>query len=118
MIRRGEIYLIDLSNQVGSEQGGIRPAVIVQNEAGNVHSPTTIVCPLTSRQKSMAATHVNLTPEDAGIIKDSTVLCEQVRVIDKTRIKRKLGEVRNLEKIEDINQKILVSFGISMGAGI
>lgn len=112
MIHRGEIYLIDLSNQVGSEQSGVRPAVVVQNEMGNIHSPTTIVCPLTSKQKSMAATHVNLTPEDAGVIKESTVLCEQVRVIDKTRIKRKLGEVKNLKKIEDINQKILISFGI------
>ena len=118
MIRRGEIYLIDFSNHVGSEQGGIRPAVVVQNEAGNMHSPTTIVCPLTSQHKSMAATHVNLTPEDAGIIKESTVLCEQVRVIDKTRIKKRLGEVRNLEKIEDINQKILISFGIVVGAGV
>lgn len=112
MIHRGEIYLIDLSNQVGSEQSGVRPAVVVQNEMGNLHSQTTIVCPLTSKQKGMAATHVNLTPDDAGIIKESTVLCEQVRVIDKARIKKKLGEVRNLEKIEDINQKILVSFGI------
>ena len=116
MICRGEIYLIDLSNQIGSEQSGIRPAVVVQNDTGNIHSPTTIVCPLTSKQKSMAATHVNLTPEDAGVIKESTVLCEQVRVIDKTRIKRKLGEVRNLEKLEDINQKILVSFGIGTEA--
>lgn len=112
MIHRGEIYLIDLSNQVGSEQSGIRPAIVVQNEAGNQHSPTTIVCPLTSKNKTMAATHVVLTPEDAGVIVDSTVLCEQVRVIDKQRIRKKLGEVRNLQKIEDINSKILISFGI------
>lgn len=104
--------MIDLSNQVGSEQSGIRPAVIVQNEIGNVNSPTTIVCPLTSKKKSMSATHVELTPSDAGVIKDSTVLCEQVRVIDKTRIRKKLGEVKNLQKIEDINQKILISFGL------
>ena len=108
MIHRGEIYLIDLSDQVGSEQGGVRPAVIVQNETGNIYSPTTIVCPLTSKQKSMAATHVNLSPNDAGIIKDSTVLCEQVRVIDKSRIRKKLGEVTNVNKIEDIKQKILI----------
>lgn len=114
MIRRGEIYLIDLSNQIGSEQSGVRPAVVVQNEMGNIHSPTTIICPLTSKSKNMAATHVSLTPEDAGVIKESIVLCEQVRVIDKTRIKKKLGEVTNMDKIEDINQKILVSFGIRM----
>lgn len=112
MIRRGEIYLIDLSNQVGSEQSGVRPAIVVQNETGNMFSPTTIVCPLTSKSKSMSATHVDLTPADAEIIRDSVVLCEQVRVIDKSRIKKRLGEVKNLRKIEDINQKILISFGI------
>lgn len=112
MIHRGEIYLIDLSNQVGSEQSGVRPAVVVQNETGNIYSPTTIICPLTSKTKSMSATHVELTTTDAEIIRDSIVLCEQVRVIDKTRIKKKLGEVKNLQKIEDINQKILISFGI------
>lgn len=114
VVHRGEIYLIDLSDQVGSEQSGVRPAVVVQNEIGNMYSPTTIVCPLTSRSKSMSATHVGLTTEDAGILRDSTVLCEQVRVIDKTRIKKKLGEVKNLKKIEDINQKILISFGLQM----
>ncbi len=112
MVHRGEIYLVDLNNQVGSEQSGIRPAVIVQNDIGNTHSPTTIVCPLTSKQKTMAATHVTLMPEDAGVIRESVVLCEQVRVIDKARIKKKLGEVVNMKKIEDINQKIMISFGI------
>lgn len=104
--------MIDLSNQVGSEQSGVRPTVVVQNETGNIHSPTTIVCPLTSKIKSMSATHVELTTTDADILRDSIVLCEQVRVIDKTRIKKRLGEVKNLVKIEDINQKILISFGI------
>ena len=113
MIHRGEIYLIDLSNQIGSEQSGVRPAVIVQNEVGNIYSPTTIICPLTSRSKSMSATHVKLTTDDAELVCDSVVLCEQVRVIDKARIKKRLGEVKNLSKIEDINQKILVSFGIN-----
>lgn len=114
MIHRGEIYLIDLSDQVGSEQGGVRPAVIVQNEMGNMHAPTTIVCPLTSKDKACIATHVHLTPEDSDIIRDSTVMCEQVRVIDKSRIKRRLGTVFNRAKLEDINQKILISFGITI----
>ncbi len=109
---RGEIYLVDLSDRVGSEQGGVRPAVIVQNETGNLYSPTTIVCPMTPKRKKMSATHVELTPGDAGIVQDSTVLCEQVRVIDKARIRRKLGEVRSLEKIRDINRKIMISVGI------
>lgn len=112
MVHRGEIYLIDLRNQVGSEQSGVRPAVVVQNEVGNLYSPTTIVCPLTSKSKTMSVTHVELTTEDAEVVRDSIVLCEQVRVIDKTRIKKRLGEVTNLKKIEDINQKILISFGI------
>ena len=94
-MHRGEIYLVDLSNQVGSEQTGIRPALIVQNEQGNQHSPTTIICPLTSQDKTPIETHVTLTPQDAGILKVSTVLCEQVRVVDKTRLKKKLGEVVN-----------------------
>ena len=81
-VYRGEIYLIDLSGQVGSEQSGVRPAIILQNDSGNEHSPTTIIAPLTSRSKNMSATHVILSPEDAGVTKESTVLCEQVRVID------------------------------------
>ena len=113
-MHRGEIYLVDLSSQVGSEQSGIRPALIVQNEQGNSHSPTTIICPLTSQEKSHIGTHVALTPSDAGILKNSTVLCEQIRVIDKSRIKRKLGEVVNQEKIEDINRKLMLSIGIGV----
>ena len=112
-INRGEIYLIDLYNQVGSEQTGVRPALVVQNNIGNQHSPTTIVCPLTTKSKRMSATHVDLTPEDCGVLMDSTVLCEQVRVIDKSRIRKKLGEVRNMKKIEEINRKIMISFGLT-----
>lgn len=112
MVHRGEIYLVDLLDQKGSEQNGVRPAVIVQNDKGNMCSPTTVICPLTTKQKNMSATHVELTTYDAGIVKDSTVLCEQVRVIDKTRIKKRLGEIENLGKMAEINQKILVLFGI------
>ena len=120
-MHRGEIYLVDLSNQVGSEQAGIRPALIVQNEQGNLHAPTTIICPLTSQDKTPIETHVILTPSDAGMQmssilnkKISTVLCEQVRVVDKTRLKKKLGEVRNQAKIEDINRKLMISIGIGV----
>lgn len=113
-MHRGEIYLADLDSQVGSEQSGTRPALIVQNDVGNSHSPTTIICPLTSQVKSLVDTHVILTPSDAGILKTSTVLCEQVRVVDKSRLKRKLGEVSNREKIEDINKKLMISIGIGV----
>jgi mRNA interferase MazF len=111
---RGEIYLADLPNPVGSEQAGVRPVLIVQNEKGNTHSPTTIICPLTSRNKTILDTHVLLTPIDCGIIKDSIVLCEQIRVIDKTRLRKKVGEIVNRKKIEDINKKLLISIGIGV----
>lgn len=113
-MHRGEIYLVDLSNTVGSEQNGVRPAVVVQNEQGNLHSPTTIICPLTSKDKTPIATHVTLTPQDADVLKPSTTLCEQVRVIDKARLKRKLGEIKNRAKIEEINRKLMLSIGIGV----
>ncbi len=112
-IHRGDIYLVDLTSAEGSEQKGIRPAVVVQNEAGNQHSPTTIVCPLTSQIKNMSATHVALSPKECGVAKDSIVLCEQVRVIDKAKIKKKLGEINNMNIILDINRKIMVAVGIN-----
>ena len=112
-ILRGEIYLVDLSDQVGSEQGGVRPAVVMQNNEGNRYAPTTIVCPLTSQTKYMKATHVILAPEDAGLVKHSTVLCEQVRTIDKSRIKRRVAKINNPQKLADIEKKIMVSFGIT-----
>lgn len=112
-MHRGDIYLVDLSSHVGSEQTGIRPALIVQNEKGNLHSPTTIICPLTSSHKPILNTHVELTPDDCGILKNSTVLCEQVRVIDKTRLLKKLGEVININKIQDVNKKLMISMGIN-----
>ena len=112
-VLRGEIYLVDLSKRIGSEQGGLRPGVVMQNDKGNKYSPTTIICPLTSRNKKMKATHVTLTPEDCGVLMKSTVLCEQIITIDKSRIKSKIGEIRNPQKLFDIEQKILISFGIS-----
>lgn len=113
-MKRGEIYLVDLDNACGSEQSGVRPALIIQNEAGNTYSPTTIICPLTTKSKNLKATHVVLTPQDSGVIKESTVLCEQIRVIDKTRLVRKLGEVSCVKKLEDINRKLMVSIGLGV----
>ncbi len=110
-MRRGEIYLIYLCGQ-GSEQNGARPALIVQNDQGNDYAPTTIVCPLTTRHKPKLPTHVSLTPQDSGILQRSTVLCEQVRVVDKSRVGRKLGEVRSQHKLEAINQSLMVSLGV------
>jgi len=111
-MRRGELYLADLNQQVGSEQSGLRPVIIVQNEQGNNHSPTTIICPITSKDKTEIATHVTITPEDCDIIKESIILCEQVRVVDKTRLKRKLGQVNNKKIIEEVNKKLMISIGV------
>ena len=113
-MHRNEIYLADLNNCTGYEQYGIRPVLIVQNDRGNTHSPTTIICPLTSQQKPTMDTHVALAPSDCGIVKNSTVLCEQIRVIDKNRIKRKLGEITNCEKLKDINAKLLIALGLPL----
>ena len=110
---RGGIYLVDLKERVGSEQGGLRPVVVIQNDTGNRFSPTTIICPLTSKNKQMKETHVILTPEDCGVIMNSTVLCEQIMTIDKSRIRSKVGEIRNPQKLCDIEEKIMISFGIS-----
>lgn len=108
---RGDIYLVDLVDGQGSEQSGIRPALIIQNNVGNAHSPTTIIAPITSKEKTHQPTHVDLSKKD-GVIKDSTVLLEQIRVVDKSRLLKKLGEVKNQEKINDINRKIIIAMGI------
>lgn len=109
---RGEIFLVDFSNNIGSEQAGLRPALIVQNEMGNANSPTTIVCPITSKIKTAIPTHVAISPFDCGIRENSTILCEQVRVIDKSRLKRKLGQIKNKEIIEEVNKKLMLSIGV------
>ncbi len=112
-MHRGEIYLVDFGNIVGSEQGGLRPALVVQNNKGNYFAPTTIICPLTTKQKHLIPTHVPISPSEGGISYGSTVLCEQIRVIDKTRLKKKIGEITNPKIIEDINQKLMISLGVA-----
>lgn len=112
-MHRGEIYLIDFGQYVGSEQGGIRPALVVQNDTGNHFAPTTIICPLTSKQKHKIATHVPISSEDGGIDKNSIVLCEQIRVVDKSRILQKIGEIKNPATIQEINRKLMLSIGVN-----
>lgn len=93
-IKRGELYYADLSPVVGSEQGGIRPVLIVQNNIGNKHSPTTIIANITSRDKNMLPTHVIIhSSRENGLKTDSTILLEQIRTIDKTRIKERIGQL-------------------------
>ena len=111
-IRRGDIYYADLSPVVGSEQGGIRPVLIVQNNVGNRFSPTVIAAAITSQQsKAKLPTHIPLHAHTSGLSKDSIVLLEQVRTIDKRRLKEKMGSV-DTKAMKAINQALSVSFGL------
>lgn len=111
-IRRGDIYYADLRPTVGCEQGGIRPVLIVQNDIGNQHSPTTIVITLTSRVKKELPTHVPLHKEQCdGLSADSIILCEQIRTIDKKRIKDKVGRI-NEESLDEVMRAVKVSINM------
>ena len=110
-VKRGDIYYADLSPVVGSEQGGIRPVLIVQNDIGNKYSPTIIAAAVTSKlNKSKLPTHIEL-PKSVGLNKESVVLLEQIRTIDKRRLKDKIGELTPT-LMQKVNDAILVSFGI------
>lgn len=111
MIKRGELYYADLSPVVGSEQGGIRPVLVVQNDVGNRFSPTVIAAAITSKlNKAKLPTHIALRGADYGLVKDSVVLLEQIRTIDKARLKEKIGELP-LGVMEKVNQALLISLG-------
>ena len=111
-IKRGDIYYADLSPVVGSEQGGIRPVLIIQNDVGNRYSPTVIAAAITSRQsKTKLPTHIPIEAGGCGLQKDSVVLLEQVRTLDKRRLKEKMGSV-DIEAMKAINQALSVSFGL------
>ncbi len=111
-IKRGDIYYADLSPVVGSEQGGIRPVLIVQNDVGNKFSPTVIAAAITSqRDKSRLPTHIELNSRDCGLSRDSVVLLEQIRTIDKRRLKEKMGKLDD-DAMNQINQALSVSFGL------
>ena len=94
IVHRGDIYYADLSPVVGSEQGGVRPVLIVQNDVGNKFSPTVIAAAITSqRDKANLPTHIEVDTGSSGLMKDSVVLLEQVRTIDKHRLKEKMGKL-------------------------
>ena len=114
MIKRGEIYYADLSPVVGSEQGGIRPVLIVQNNVGNKYSPTIIVSAITSQiNKAKLPTHIELEASRYGLPKDSVVLTEQLRTIDKRRLQELVGVISN-DAMEQVDNAIMVSLGISL----
>ena len=111
-IKKGDIVYVDLGNVIGSEQGGIRPCLVVQNDIGNLYAPTTIVAPLTSRlYKKEMPTHLYIDPKDSGLLKGSIALFEQVRIIDKSRIKDKVGKVMG-KVYNQIDECLMISFGI------
>jgi mRNA interferase MazF len=109
-VLRGEIYYADLSPSYGSEQGGLRPVLIVQNNVGNRHAPTTIIAPLTSRlTKKPLPTHVEFSCENLS--QDSVALLEQIRTIDKSRLKQRMGCVSS-EVMEQVNKAMMISLGL------
>lgn len=111
-VKRGDIYYADLSPVVGSEQGGLRPVLIIQNDVGNRYSPTVIAAAITSRMsKTKLPTHIDIYADKVGLAKDSVVLLEQVRTLDKRRLKEKMGHLDE-SMMRDINRAIAVSFGL------
>lgn len=112
-IKRGDIYYADLSPVVGSEQGGIRPVLIVQNDIGNKYSPTVIASAITSQiNKAKLPTHIEISATDYGLVKDSVILLEQLRTIDKKRLKEKIGHL-NDELMEKVDEALGVSLGLT-----
>ena len=114
-VHRGEVFYADLSPVVGSEQGGVRPVLIVQNEIGNRHSPTVIAAAITSRlDKARLPTHINIRAADTGLAKDSVVLLEQIRTIDKRRLREHMGRL-DANQMAMVDDAIAVSFGLHEG---
>jgi len=111
-VKRGDIYYADLSPVVGSEQGGVRPVLIIQNDVGNKYSPTVIAAAITSRMgKTKLPTHIDIYAERAGLARDSVVLLEQVRTLDKRRLREKMGHLDE-EIMLEIDNAIAVSLGL------
>ncbi len=111
-IRRGDIYYADLSPVVGSEQGGIRPVLIVQNDVGNRFSPTVIAAAITSQKdKARLPTHIQLNSTGSGLARDSIVLLEQIRTIDKRRLKEHMGRL-DAVSMSRVDEALQISFGL------
>ena len=112
-INRGDIYYADLSPVVGSEQGGIRPVLVIQNDVGNKFSPTVIVAAITSQlTKAKLPTHIELNKEKYNLVKDSVVLLEQIRTLDKRRLQEKICSIDNLT-MQLIDVAVMISLGIT-----
>jgi mRNA interferase MazF len=112
IVKRGDIFYADLSPVVGSEQGGIRPVIILQNDIGNKYSPTIIIAAITSQiNKAKLPTHVEISSEEYGLNKDSVVLLEQIRTLDKKRLKEKIGHMTEGD-MKKVDTALLISVGL------
>ena len=113
VIKRGDMFYADLSPVVGSEQGGVRPVLIIQNDLGNKYSPTVIAAAITSKtRKNKLPTHIEIDSESCGLKNNSVVLTEQIRTIDKSRLKEKIGHIDDEQIIHQLNNALGVSFGL------
>lgn len=118
LIKRGELYYADLSPVIGSEQGGVRPVLVVQNDVGNKYSPTVIAAAVTSKlTKARLPTHIELSARTYGLVKDSVVLLEQIRTIDKRRLKERIG-LLSPQVMARVDDALLISLGFSSSANI
>ena len=113
MIKRGEVYYADLSPVVGSEQGGVRPVIVIQNDIGNKYSPTVIVSAITSQlTKAKLPTHIEIKRGQFGLNKDSVILLEQIRTLDKRRLKEKVGMLDE-KFMRYVDRAMLISLGFN-----
>ncbi len=114
-IKRGELYYADLSPVVGSEQGGVRPVLVVQNDIGNKYSPTIIAAAVTSRMtKAKLPTHIEIAGHTFGLQKDSVILLEQIRTLDKRRLKERIGALSETT-MRQVDGALLISLGCGRG---
>jgi mRNA interferase MazF len=112
MVKRGDIFYADLSPVVGSEQGGMRPVLIVQNDTGNRHSPTVIAAAITSQTgKARLPTHIRLSGPEVGLNRDSVILLEQIRTLDKSRLRERMGHLDE-GAMSAVDSALAVSFGL------
>ena len=117
IVKRGDIFYADLSPVIGSEQGGVRPVLVVQNDVGNKYSPTVIAAAITSKiNKAKLPTHIEVFADKYGLARDSVILLEQIRTIDKKRLKEKMGHLDD-DVMNRVNDAITVSFGLGEGVG-
>lgn len=113
VVKRGDIFYADLSPVIGSEQGGVRPVIIIQNDVGNRYSPTVIIGAITSQiNKAKLPTHVEISSEEYGLNKDSVVLLEQIRTLDKRRLREKIGHMTQAD-MKKVEEALLISIGIN-----